>query len=292
MPINYLCIDDENTAALKPSLDLIEQSADIKIHLIEPEKLEDSIDNIKKSNSDGLILDLRLDKKVGYRGPTVAQELRTRMVEGELRPFPIVLWSVDENLQSSFNRDDTAQDLFDLIYIKDGIESAQMARELISFVKGYNAINEHLEGGCTEIYTMLGLGDDESEMLDPRIGDIFRGLDKPKSAHEYARYIHKELILIQGPLIDEQVLAARLGIDIEKSPAWKELTGPLSDNCGYRGAFNDAWPRWWARKLESWWLEFSGKKTPLRRLQATERVEILNNNFGKGAFVQASLIEE
>lgn len=292
MPINYICIDDENTAALKPSLDLIEQNADIKIDLIEPEKLENSIDNINKKPPDGLILDLRLDKKVGYRGPTVAQELRTRMAEGGLRSFPIVLWSVDENLQSSFNRDDTAQDLFDSIYTKDGIESDQMACELISFVNGYNFINEQLGGGNTEIYKMLGLGNDDSEMLDPRIGDIFQGLDKPKSTHEYARYVHKELILTQGPLINEKVLAARLGIDLEKSPYWEELKELLNDTSGYRGAFNDAWPRWWGRKLESWWLEFSGEKTPLRRLQAPERVEVLNNNFGEGAFLPATPIED
>ncbi len=123
MPIRFLCLDDEE-AKVKPIVELIENAnSDIKIDVRTPIQFDDEVRQLGKASFDGLLLDLRLDRatdeggnRVNYRALSLAQELRTRMTEGEINAFPIVLWSVDANFKVSFDRDETGHDLFDAQY--------------------------------------------------------------------------------------------------------------------------------------------------------------------------------
>ncbi len=301
MHINFLCIDDEKALEVGPLLDLvIESTDDLTIKREQPIEFKLLFDLLSSSSIDGLILDLRLDQKkndAGYRAPfqgvTVAQELRTRMTEGKMPAFPIVLWSVDSKLKEAYYRDTTSHDLFDRLYVKDeefNNAPAQVGIELKSLAKGYRFIDTHRSKKKEHFSAILGLDNAGSQLSDPRIGEKFlSGYIYP--VHEYARYILRELIDRQGPLIDENVLAARLGVDVASSTDWERCKERLKD-FAYTGVFSEAWPRWWAKGLEEWWQNQKGMPGVLARIGSVERVKFLKKILRLNELSAASPIEE
>jgi hypothetical protein len=296
MPIKYLCIDDENSKAPEGYLNLVASKFDKSIFLerVHPKKeiaLEiDEIKNHAAINKDtfGLILDLRLDRDpdeagnhASYRGATMAQELRTRMAEGEISPFPIVLWSMDDMFKRSYEQDDTSHDLFDSVYIKDKDiteNPIKFGLELISLVEGYKLITAIRAAAPPDLPILLGTDVELFNTFDPRILESIQ-LKCSKSTQECARFILSEIIKPEGLLIDENVLAARLGVNIEKSgDSWSRLKSIL-EVTKYTGVFSTGWYRWWSSQLDLWWLELAEKQTPLKRLGASDRVRVLNGLF-------------
>ena len=80
--------------------------------------------------------------------------------------------------------------------------------------------------------------------------EIFARFDIENSnipIHEYAQVILKDLIYVTGALIDESILASRLGVDI-KSKNWQEVK-ELFKLAKYQGVFSDGWDRWWMFKI-------------------------------------------
>ncbi|MBI1921146.1 MAG: hypothetical protein HYS23_08710 [Geobacter sp.] len=301
MPINYICIDDESSTDVDPLLKSVcETTGELKIDRHKPVEIGKQVDFIKSKDPDGLILDLRLDQqkneegyKVPYHGLALAQELRTRMTEKRLNSFPIVLWSVDSKFKDSYDRDSTSHNLFDKIYVKDTEfthEPARVASELVALVKGYLKIIKGQEPVKGHFQRILGLAEGASDTWDPRIGEKFLSQYK-YPPHEYARYILRELIEVQGPLIDENVLAARLGVEQEISVDWGKCK-LLFTGCYYKGAFCEAWPRWWAAEVDKWWTFQTKAPGPLRRLSAEERVEFLKTKLKSKGLVAAKPIEE
>lgn len=282
MPTNYVCLDDEATK-VKPILQLLEQAnPDLKVDIRTPVQFDDEIRQIGKLKVDGLLLDLRLDRaadsdglRVNYRALSLAQELRTRMTESEIRSFPIVLWSVDDNFKVSYDKDETSHDLFDRQYYKASVtdKKAVIANEMIALANGYKTINSLKSKTVKSIYSRLIDLPDAFDILDARIaGDIAENRSYP--AHVFARSVLRHLILGSGPLVDEQIMAARLGVDIEKSADWRKLKAKFAAPAGYTGIFSDAWPRWWMFKLSSAWSRIHPAAN-LQRLDADERVQIL-----------------
>lgn len=282
MPINYVCLDDEATK-VKPIVQLLEQAhPDLKVDIRTPLQFDDEIRQIGKLKVDGLLLDLRLDRaadsdglRVNYRALSLAQELRTRMTESEINSFPIVLWSVDDNFKLSYDKDETSHDLFDRQYYKASVtdKKALIANEMISLANGYKMINRFKSKTVKSIYSRLIDLPDAFDILDARIaGDIAENRSFP--AHVFARSILRNLILGSGPLVDEYVLAARLGIDIAKSPDWTKLKTKFAAPAAYTGVFSDAWPRWWMSMVSAAWSRIH-PGTALQRLEADERVQVL-----------------
>jgi hypothetical protein len=286
MLIKYVCLDDEATK-VKPIVQLLEQAnLNLEVDIRTPIQFDDEIRQIGNLKVDGLLLDLRLDRaadseglRVNYRALSLAQELRTRMTESEITSFPIILWSVDDNFKRSYDKDETGHDLFDRQYYKSSVTADKypIAAEMISLAHGYKAINKLKSTTVKSIYNRLIDLPDAFEFLDARIaGDIAENRSFP--AHVFARSILRNLILGSGPLIDESVLAARLGIDIEKSPDWAMLKLKFAADAVYTGVFSDAWPRWWMFKLIAKWAQIH-PGTVLQRLEANERVRILKKTF-------------
>ncbi len=128
MTYRFICIDDGKPREIEPLLKTLQDRSKGKITIERkrPAPFEDLVVTIRQADPDGLILDLRLDEEADpeghrarYRGTTLAQDLRTRMSEGDIRSIPIALWSIDWKLKNSFLRDDTVQDLFDQVYDKE-----------------------------------------------------------------------------------------------------------------------------------------------------------------------------
>jgi hypothetical protein len=286
MPTNYLCLDDE-AALVQPIVQLLEQAnADLRIEVRPPVPFDEEIRQLGKESFDGLLLDLRLDraadkdgKRVNYRALSLAQELRTRMTEGEIASFPLILWSVDDNFKISYDKDETSHDLFDRQYYKASIidDKKTVAAEMMDLSKGYKTINSFKSRTVKSIYDRLIDLPDAFDTLDGRIAnDIAENRSFP--AHVFARSILQNLIFGSGPLVDEKVLAARLGIDIDQSLDWSKLKTRLTDAARYTGVFGIAWPRWWMFKILSEWKKIC-PTAALQRLDAEERVDVLKKAF-------------
>lgn len=284
MPINYLCIDDEPEDEINIFLNsLSEQVEELGFSFANPEEFEDTIKSIKDAFPDGLLLDLRLDdranangKKARYKAMSLAQELRTKMTEDRSFTFPIALWSIDSKFKKSYNRDKTAHDIFDAVYHKSDARdrSKEFSEELVNLAKGYKFISAQISQGKV-FHKILGLSSDEElKALDPRIGGNLTEI-KHYPNHIYARFLLHTFLKYPGPVIDEFLLAARLGIDIGSSNDWSELLDKKLKNTKYKGAFCDLKPRWWMHAIDKWWNEISSGNTALRSLSASERVDLI-----------------
>lgn len=292
--ISYLCIDDQQDNTVDTLLTSISTAGGPTFERRTPIEVGEQIQVItdfseKCDGNFGLLLDLRLDtesdkngNKVPYRGPTLAQELRTRMAEGTIRfSFPIVLWSIANNFSLSYQTDDTSHDLFDAVYGKDSEilnERSRTAIEMKSLVNGYKSLRGHTERASPT--SILDLTEDDIGGVYGAFLDEFSIALQSKSSHKAAKLLLTQLINPAGLLASEALIAARLGVDIAASEdSWTELKKQIEGTC-YSGPFSDGWERWWWFKLEDWWSSLSEKQPSLRRVTASERVKIINSKFG------------
>jgi hypothetical protein len=298
MPVKYIYLDDEPPAEVRGYVREVEgATTGLSITHYSPKSYPQQVPFLRKQERtgelDGLILDLRLDefpdwevedgKKAEYRAATLAQEIRTRATERLIGEYPIVLWSTDERLRRSYTRDDTSHDLFDYKVIKGDIEdvdrAALIAIRLKSLVDGYReirAIRSTLRAGNDRVFRFLGFTK-QPEFFDERISSVFAMREGPIPAHEYSRFILRELLESPGPLIDKRILSARLGIDVDRSPDFGKLVVKLFGGAEYKGPFREGWPRWWAALVDEIWYGLKGAPGALRSTAAKDRVMFLRS---------------
>ncbi|MCP1582846.1 hypothetical protein [Pseudoxanthomonas mexicana] len=298
----YLCIDDQQDSSVDDLLRSIEKRGSVTITRRTPLDLNHQLPAISDFAKDaggepiGLLIDLRLDvdadsdgNRVVYRGPTLAQEIRTRMAEGDLPPFPIVLWSIDAKFRRSYTGDETSHDLFDLVLGKDDqviSDPQSVSTQLASLALGYQKL-----AGADKANAMARLGLADESPVYARFESDLLDIVSSKGTPEVAHLLLRQLIGAQGLLVTEAMLAARLGVDIKASAdAWEQLKGTLAEAM-YQGPFFEGWPRWWWYRVEDFWASFSDGIVDLKRLTATERVDRLNHTHGT-KLVAAQPIEQ
>lgn len=293
---NYLCIDDQRDKSIQLLLDRLGSGINITFRRQSPSSLDRQLEevseaaaNISDDDSFGLLIDLRLDMeadetgaRVPYRGPTLAQEIRTRMAEGVIPSFPIVLWSIDEKFVTSYYGDDASHDLFDAVYGKDEDvvhRSDVVGREMYALAMGYRALASVSD--TSQLAEILGrTADVDSATYADFFGESREALKKKKSKHAISRLLITGLINRSGLLVDECLLAARLGVDLSKSAdQWPALLDHI-EHASYRGPFSDGWRRWWWYDVENWWTGLAGRQRNLRRLSSVERVDLLKASLG------------
>jgi hypothetical protein len=281
MSVKYLYLDDEQEQQTLDFKELLESEVTgLEIVLAPPKSFGEEIKRIKKEDYDGLMLDLRLDVKsdAEYRAFSLAQELRTRATEGRMKDIPMVVCSTDRKLKESYNKDSTSHDLFDRKYLKNDDlvdRSESVAKELVALAKGYKQITQirAKKGGAgPQLKRMFLLEDEQLNALDIRLVDHFGEVQGRLPVHEYARFILNEMILISGPLVSNEIICARLGIDVE-SKSIDELFDRYLKKFRYKGPFNEYWNRWWWHLIDSWWSNRTN--THLSILTAEERTVLL-----------------
>ncbi|MCR9012139.1 hypothetical protein [Gabonibacter chumensis] len=275
--MNYIYIDDD---AIDKSKDKI--SGFISTELtIETQQhrgsWEEQIKYISEisNNIDGLILDLELNdlpneknERAYFRGTSLAQEIRTRQKGNDIKSFPIVLFSAQDKLDTLL--ESTGFDLFDICINKDVSSDVfeQYSLQLYALAYGYKILIEE-----EQIANILGI---DIELIDSRfISELHRNMKLP--IHVRAMFILRELINRQGLLIDEEVLAARMGIDKNLSEDWSTLSERIS-NTKYIGVFSEGWQRWWMPLVEKWFESITTENW--RSLSARNRVEIIKQTTG------------
>lgn len=277
---NYIYIDDALEDGEKGTINGIQGDGDIKITFKEPNEWKILIDDLRSNMQkyDGLILDLRLNdnpNKDGlyapYRGSAVAQELRTLAKENVFKKdFPIILISGNNKIEESL--DTTSIDLFDVILNKNTIEDStgytydEIKQLLRVLSEGYNFLSNDKKSVKSILDT------EEIDDLDRRFIDQLESiLNKPN--HIIAQFIIKKLLSRKTFLIDEKVLAARLGVDTA-SLDWDKLKHTLEPYM-FTGLFSGFYKRWWMNKINVWWQKEISNEVPLRSSSGEQRVETL-----------------
>ncbi len=211
--------------------------------------------NDEKDQFDGIILDLKLDdlpnsngKRADFRGTSLAQEIRTRQKEGSMNSFPIILFSANDKTQQAL--ENSGKDLFDILINKsmlDDIAFSRFTPQLIDLSDGYKRLTDSSLAIINEVLQI------DEMILDSRfVGEYNKNKECP--VHIQSRFLITEFLTKQGLVIDEDVLAARLGIDKSNSDDWPNLLKRLSE-AKYQGVFCNGWPRWWMQLVEQWWTE-------------------------------------
>jgi len=275
--IRYLYIDDEATNIVTSIAEALSTDR-VAVTISHPKEWPTQVNDLVQNPFDGLILDLRLDldktNGVPYRGLSLAQEIRTRATEtySEL-DLPLVLCSADERILQSFASDQTGHNLFDEKFIKTKIDYSQSANILHDLAVSYQKLKEPQT-------TFEALLNYDTSTLDVRLTNYYDDLlSQQAPVHEVARFILNEIVKKKGVLINEQVLATRLGVDSSNSEDWDSLKEQFVD-AAYNGVFSGAWKRWWMQEIESWWENNISDIQRLRTITAEEKIEVLKEKTG------------
>lgn len=231
----------------------------------------------KEQFFDGLVLDLKLDdlpnshhKRAEFRGTSLAQEIRTRQKEGGLKSFPIALFSANDKVQLAL--ENSGKDLFDICIDKSNISEESFSiysPQMIALVEGYNKLQSSKTND--EIFCI------DSSLLDSRFISEFDNI-KSSPIPIQARFLITELLEKQGLLINEDVLAARLGVHKEMSGDWSLLKTKI-EHTQYKGVFAEGWRRWWMPLIDKWWSKDLKANVSLRSSTAKDRVKLIQNYF-------------
>lgn len=294
MIYKILYIDDENTENSKAYADGLSSLGLIQISVEKPTSVEELLDELinKQSEFDALIIDLKLDgnqkgeRVAKYTAPFLAQGIRSkRLLEnGFKNEFPIFLISSRDNLKKYFDSDTSSHDLFDYTFTKVNVGSKGDYYEKIitSIIEAYKIISK----GKTEFKRILNY--DNIEEIKNRIFSTKFLTGKNTSVSEISQFIFNEIINKSGILIDENVLAARLGIDIKKSEEWDQLLTLLKD-FEYSGIFKEPLKKWWFSDILEWWNDHF-PNIILIRLDASQRVKLITEKFNLKKLVAAEAI--
>lgn len=238
---------------------------------------------------DGVLMDVDLSNETGMRntGPGMAQNIRVAQQRQEIRSFPVIRFSYRARVLQSIGRDSSSDDVFDLKIEKDGIgdpsKRGTVQQKLLGVSEVYGTAQRQIE-----VPVLLGLDRAAWDLWGHASfeADIAR-TDRPyQAAGRIVRFLAHS-----GPLIDEDLLAIRLGVARQASPDWDHLKDELAA-LRYTGVASDYFPRWWARGLESWWTEQGMGNGPLAGCSLDERQTLLLGKFprlGKLAMPEFSL---
>lgn len=297
----YLMLDDDagSEAPAEPYAEALEASANggLTIEVRRPERMAQTIAMISELAPDGLLLDVALTnaldtegQPVGFDGIALAQQIRTLQTRarvgtgsGGLPEFPVVRYSKRDIVREYVNKDSTSDDLFDEFVDKSSINEPHMASAAASIVVAlatdYPAVSAFADRAPDDpaLAALLGCEPDFLARLDPR---TLLGLRRPGApAHILARFIVIKLFGRPGPLVNEALLAVRLGVDPARSEDWPAVLEGLSAS-QYRGVFSCGYTRWWMPAALDWWQrEIDQDKSPAR-LAAADRVALLSARTG------------
>lgn len=299
MACKYYYIDDTSALQAGGTITGLEAEGLLSItHELPTGEWDKQIQSIldKLTDADGLILDQRLDEgesltgnQSKYRGTSLAQEIRILTKEGKIADLPIILLSATANITGSF--DNTGIDLFDKIISKERIPDifALVRSQLVALAEGYQLLNKIDKTQISKsINTILGKDDGFVKNIDPRFTTKLESFLKSPT-HIIANFIIKEILEKCGFLISEELLAARLGINIKESSDWLALLEILNF-ASYTGVFSSGWRRWWMSDIEDWWGKF-GAPDDLRTTQATDRVKVISAGTGLTKLAEIPLTE-
>ncbi len=292
-------IDDDAGAEAPAELyaETLTEASDgtIRVAVAKPGIMSETVAFIAESKPSCLLLDVALTNALtaeglalGYDGIALAQQLRTLQTRGRapggsggLPGFPIVRLSKRDVIAEYVSGDPTSDDLFDERIDKDELvdDAIGAATRIAALAQDYPAVLNFADSPPDDaaIAELLGCDIDLIARLDSRTLLLPRRDRSPP--HVTARFISASLLGRPGPLVNEALVAIRLGVDASSSSDWTALLNGLGV-AKYRGAFASGYERWWMPLIIDWWQREIDPERPLARLGAAERVEKLSQATG------------
>ena len=270
----YLFIDDETGTQTDA---LVDGFNDTKLIAVEPltlfkdEAFETVCNKIKdtfaKYQFDGVLIDLCLDgtgaNSLAFKAQPFAQQIRTWASEDKMPQVPVVLCSTIDNYDV-YRKDSASHDLFDYYFDKTELNFEKESVRMKSLAEGYQLLSDKIM--TEEEYLKRGSLED----LDEKIVDYLKGA----SSFDVTKKIVKDIIPYSGILIDENVVAARMGINMKDSAGWPKLKEAIYEFGKYKGVFSNGWERCWSDLVNTFFMRQSEGR-PYQIMNAEERVEIL-----------------
>ncbi len=296
--ITYLYLDDNEKEVREGDVDLInESSARIDIKTDFPSSWRHRAAQILAdlNSIDGLILDWELTnhskkaieeadhaEEIDYSAESLAEHIRITITQQAKKDIPIIICSADRNkVFTTFQlKEQTSKDLFDLAFIKKDLfvdKINLIEPQLYDLALVYKQLSHPAD---VNVETVLQIAVEKLEYLDIRFIDRLKTMLETKSTHDIVQFLLREFIEKEGILINEDVLAARLGIDkVSSKENWIKLRDIIiGGGISYTGLLNIGWLRFWAFEVELWWQRYF-PETDLRISGATARVAKLNERF-------------
>lgn len=162
--------------------------------------------------------------------------------------------------------------MFDIVVTKEEFGNRYQTYKLRMYdlIEAYSKIKE----SRFDISSIIGVNDEN--LLDFRFVHYLKMYGANQDVYGICRFIQKTYLQSIGPLIGEDVVAARLGID-KACDDFKELM-KLLESYKYNGILSTSYKRWWSEEILKWWnREFDGEF--LRLMPAQQRVQALNSKF-------------
>ncbi len=251
---------------------------DVELIVNKAKTEKEAVQAMCQQDFDAYLMDYRLSQgKSFFDAPAFAAYLRTEHRREKNSQKPIVMITNEKWLKIVKNGG-VGQNLFDIVLLKDDYNKKK--DETISLILSYIEAYREIKKNNFKVENALDLTKAQvQEYLDSRLLMELMMAKEDKSILKFLKQIHEHLFSIPGVLIDEQYLASRLGINIKTSgEGWNKLIAELSDSM-YSGVLSDVYSRWWMPSIQNWWnVIFTGRS--LRRLEAEERVKLLNVKFG------------
>jgi len=271
---SWLLIDDspEEAASYAQAL------SDGDTFIVEPLSVNGALSAIgsDKFSPAGVLMDVDLSNEIGQQqtGPGISQDMRVAQQKQTLPPFPIVRFSLRDKVLENIGHDSSSDDIFDLKIEKDGLSDDSLRRSVRCKLIGVRQIYDVLGNDGVELADLLN--------LDPELWMRW-GSSAFESDFEVGDRVHLRasplirMMVHPGLLIDEDILAFRLGID-RTSTGWSKLLESL-DEYKYEGVAGDCFVRWWARGIEEWWQDKLAADAPLAGSNIQQRTEMLAKSF-------------
>lgn len=221
-----------------------------------------------KNETDAYLMDFRLTANKGnVDAPTFASTLRT--FGSNHKSKPIILISTEQKLLE-FENDFTSQDLFDFVVGKKAFREniEKYSKRIVSLIESYKLI----ESESFDISKALSI--ENLNIADYRLIEKLNAAKTKRDTYAFCRIIYYTIIRSVGPLVGNDILAARLGID-KDSEDFKVFLNKIR-NCKYSGILSSSYERWWFHKITEFWNSISENRS-LRRTSAAERVKIINH---------------
>lgn len=290
MSIKFLYLDDDDFQDLSRLISKLDSDKDIAIEHVQVMDIPDVLAKYKQGSYSGFIIDQELtkmsqdNKRVPYHGTTLAQHLRTEMTSGTISHCPIILLSNNRVIVETFKPDDTSENLFDYVIVKDSLTASEFVeraqrtlKDVVTAYKIANEIKSSDDMSDADIQKLLSCNESQFKYLDNRFKDFLRS--KSNMPHAIVSLIYSTLVRSAGTLVTEKMLATKLGVEISSSDDWVSLIKELSF-AEYHGPFANLKQRWWMSSLNQWWYNNSESGQPLQSLSCEERVDGLKDIFG------------
>lgn len=224
----------------------------------------------------GVLMDVDLSNEAGIvtTGPGVAQSIRDHQQAGETRSFPIIRFSAPDKVEKFIGSSGLSDDVFDLLIDKAGFVARLKRNEIRDDLLSTEAIYRAFNDGAS-LLDLLSIDEDRWQLWGHQ--ELYDRVERAERGYQKSLLI-AHVLAFPGLLIDEDLLAIRLGVDRQNSKEWDTLLEKL-DCIKYTGTGSQHVARWWARGLNDWWTEELQASRPLSGTSISDRIATLSKHF-------------